>query len=118
MDSILLDDRDRLDIILEEIRELARKEDLKTSDDLREVYNLIDGKFLNGMPCDRVNEIVDMDMNNLTWVMHEDIHSKYWKGLDGEIYYKIKNSFINALLEDSEIEFLELANNSYSLKRI
>ncbi len=64
--------------------ETAKKVDKKPTN-TNEVFSLIYNNLLSGMPCDRVNEVVEADQDSLTWVITVDIHSKYWEAVGGDV---------------------------------
>lgn len=113
--QIIKEEDKGLEKILSRVKSLGEKESRDNYDNISEVYSLIDDKFLNGMPCDRVNEIIDRDESFLTWKMHKDIHSKYWDKENSKIYYRIKNSYIDGLLKNSNISYLEVEENIFKL---
>ncbi len=82
--------------------ETAKKVESKPTN-VNEVFSLIYNNLLSGMPCDRVNEVVEADQDSITWVKSIDIHGKYWEAVGGDVenfHECIKNwidYYVNAL---------------------
>lgn len=89
------------------------------STDLEEAYPLIASKILNGMPCDRVEEIIDKNDNSIIWKDRIDIHGQYWDavGLDVDKFYEIRTSVIKGLLSETQLEYTSPEKFSFELKR-
>ena len=49
--------------------------------DAEGIYKYFEDFFVNGMPCDHVNSVVDQGEDSLTWKMSQDIHAQYWNCL-------------------------------------
>ncbi len=114
--KIVNEDEDRKSIILKRIMDLSLNMDEEKLD-LKEAYGLINDSFLDGMPCDRITEVVQVTEDSVTWKRNGDIHSPYWEyGVDGEFYYQIRDAFIGALVEKQDIKYEILENNMYRLK--
>ncbi len=97
-------------LTIEEISTVFEKNAIKTASNVEnkpqnvsEVFSLIYNNLLSGMPCDRVNEVVESSEDSVTWIKSVDIHSKYWEAIGGDVnnfYYCVKNwidAFVKAL---------------------
>ncbi len=77
---------------------VANKE-FRPNDIFQEIYNFL----LAGMPCDRVNEVVEDNEKLIKWETAIDIHKDYWDGVSGDVknYHVFEEkwikSFVNAL---------------------
>ena len=81
-----------------------------------EAYKAFEDFFVNGMPCDRVNAVVSESADELSWTMMRDIHAQYWK--DGsEIYYLIRNTVMNGMLDGTGLALSSGDNVTYTIKR-
>lgn len=85
-----------------------------------EVYTMITGKILNGMPCDRVQTLIDNDDNNVRWMDRIDIHQKFWSdlGRSSDEFYMIRSSIIRGLISGIDINFKEFENMEYILEKL
>lgn len=86
---------------------------------INEVYNFLSSKLLNGMPCDRVQEIISNDENEICWRDRMDIHEVFWDNLDrsSRDFYRIREQIISGMLENSDFKFEEVKNFEYILRR-
>ncbi|HEY9574364.1 MAG TPA: hypothetical protein VIR32_02395 [Lachnospiraceae bacterium] len=73
----------------------------------RAAYDYLEKLLVNGMPCDRVNALVEDSQNKLIWEQTIEIHGQYWEPLGADVndYYKIRQAVIEGILEDSKISF-------------
>ncbi len=87
--------------------------------DARQAYEYLETILLNGMPCDRVNEVVSENDNSVVWQQTTDIHERYWEEVNGnaEYYDVIRESLIVGLFEKAGIEFAEKENKMYEIKK-
>lgn len=81
-----------------------------------EVYKVLNDYLLEGMPCDRVMQIVEETEKKCSWIMTTCLHSAYWEKINGkvDIFYKLRDiwlsSFITAI--DPQFEYtVEQKNN-------
>lgn len=87
----------------------AGKETLNQNIDLSDaskIYNKINDYILDGMPCDRVNEIITSTENRVEWKKRLCIHKDIWNnvGVDVSLFYELRNlwikSFVNTVNND------------------
>ena len=66
-----------------------------------EVYGYASSILLDGMPCDRVNTLVDSDENKVEWHGQSDVHGKYLveQGLEAKLFYSLRESFLDSVLK-------------------
>ena len=100
-----------------EILEIAKNtgEEESFSGNPREAFVEISNRFLDGMPCDHAISILEEDENLLKYKIEIDKHSEFWNyGINSNIYWKIRNSFIEGLIEkDLKLEKLD---NIYEIR--
>ena len=84
----------------------------------REAFRFLFSQLLNGMPCDRVQEVVEETDRSVTWRDAADIHGDFWReqGLDGHQFYQIRSGLITGMLADSGVAFSEEKPSYYSLR--
>lgn len=66
-------------------------------------FNLIFDYMLEGMPCDRVNEITKNSEIMIEWETTRDLHKAYWDEALGDVnnFYYFRDSWINGFLSAS-----------------
>ena len=108
---------------IEDIKNIGRQygQDHNLGSDLsiEEVYPAIAGKMLNGMPCDRVEEMLDSTEDSFRWRDRLDIHADYWEpyGRSSKDFYQIRTSVIEGLLGQSDISYTWNGENEFELRR-
>lgn len=72
-----------------------------------EFFNLIFDYMLEGMPCDRVNQVVQCNEAMIEWHTTRDIHKEYFEQVLGEVsnYYYFRSAWINGFLNESGTGF-------------
>ena len=77
------------------------QKDVDTLSGKDEVYGYASSILLDGMPCDRVNTLVDSDENKVEWHGQSDVHGKYLveQGLEAKLFYSLRESFLDSVLK-------------------
>ncbi|GAA0227040.1 hypothetical protein [Metaclostridioides mangenotii] len=120
--KLLLDDKDRKDLLLKVMTELGR-ENAKEIENIEsitpeDVYLTINKIFLDGMPCDRANEIIEKEEDKIVWRLRIDVHEDYWNhGVSVEVYHELRKAWLDGYIENSTIELEQLNANTYQLMR-
>ena len=72
-----------------------------------ELFNFMNDYILDGMPCDRVNEVVMNEENKIGWKQRICVHKDIWQevGCNVEYFYNLRNSWIKS--------FVNELNNNY-----
>lgn len=87
-----------------------------------EFFNLIFDYMLEGMPCDRVNEVVQCNETMIEWHTTRDIHKEYWEQVIGDVsnYYYFKSAWINGFLSasDAGYEYTRTDNGMNTIKKV
>lgn len=68
-----------------------------------EFFNLIFDYMLEGMPCDRVNEVTENEQNKIVWKTTRDLHKAYWDEVHGEVnnFHYFVAAWIDGFLSES-----------------
>jgi hypothetical protein len=76
-----------------------------------DIFNRINDYILDGMPCDRVNEIVSSDESSHSWIRRLCVHEDIWNEEKGDVkyFYKLRGLWIKAFVEtvNSDFEYIE-----------
>ena len=72
-----------------------------------EVFGAINDFILEGMPCDRVNEILVRDEDKLIYRATRCIHTPYWQSAGGEVsnFYHLRRKWISAFVKEISKDF-------------
>lgn len=86
-----------------------------------DVFNALNDYILEGMPCDRVNEIVSSDDNEFVWKSTICLHAPYWKKVEGDvnIFYEFRETWVKAFVEELNHDFtyVRSVDNTHSISR-
>ena len=77
--------------------------------------------ILDGMPCDRVNEVILNEDNKITWQTRIDVHKDIWDelGCDVNYFYNLRNTWIESFVSNLNDNFkYTVDNNTKSIERI
>ncbi len=78
-----------------------------------ELYQLLQTVLLDGMPCDKVNKLVDASEHHLVFSSLKDLHAPYYEhaGISPVLYHELRKSFMDGLLKE-----LDLGTYTYVLE--
>ncbi len=84
---------------------------------VQSAYDLINAFVLDGMPEEETRKFTVVEPSKIIWEKVKDTHKEFWDKVGGnvEIYYQLQTLFIQGLLEDSGIEFMNEQNSIFSL---
>lgn len=94
----------------EEITDVFYKNGVSTMKELQikegspqDFFNLIFDYMLEGMPCDRVNEVTQNNETEIAWKTTSDLHKDYWDKVHGNVsnFDDFVASWINGFLSES-----------------
>ncbi len=73
--------------------------DVATPEDM---FNALNDYILEGMPCDRVNQIVSSNDNEFVWQSAICLHTPYWQKVEGNVnnFYELRESWVKAFVEE------------------
>ncbi|MHC1722822.1 MAG: hypothetical protein AB9836_06405 [Aminipila sp.] len=71
------------------------------------MFNAMNDFILEGMPCDRSNEIISSDDNQITWKTSTGLHEPYWTQVNGNIenFYDLRDVWIASFIEELNPKF-------------
>ena len=80
---------------------VAAHEYTRTADTPEEIFNVLNDFLLEGMPCDRVNEIIENSEDELLWRTTECLHKAYWNRVGGDVrnFYDFREAWMKAFVE-------------------
>jgi hypothetical protein len=103
------------------LEDIYVKQGIKAAEELKEnsgelgtapdIFNAINDYILDGMPCDRVNEVVESDENKVTWVRTICVHKDIWENEQGDVnfFYQLRSLWVKSFVSkvNEEFEYLE-----------
>ena len=71
-----------------------------------DAYHQFDEVLLNGMPCDRVNQVVEGDGERFVWRQTQDLHGHFWVEAGGKSqwYYQLRMRMMEGMLSGSGLK--------------
>lgn len=97
-----------------ELGKANKPEKLKT---VEAAYELINAFVLDGMPDVDTKEITVVEANRLEWKKLVETHQEIWNKVQGDVavYYQLQSAFIEGLLFESGISFLNEGNSVFTV---
>ena len=87
-----------------------------------DIYNSINDYVLDGMPCDRVNEILSQEEDKLVWKRRICVHKELWDTVGGDVnlFYYFRELWIKSFVNkvNSNYKYNCLENNEFSIERV
>ena len=82
-------------------------------------YKFLNDSLIDGMPCDRVNDVIESDDNQVIWRQNICVHSDYWTKVGGnvDVYYTLRNEIIKGMLSKSDLEYIPNENGLNIIRR-
>lgn len=89
----------------------------ESSPDAAGIFKVIEDNLLDGMPCDHANRLLSKGTNEVTWVRTLCVHSSYWSEVGGdiEIYYELRDAWIESLVKELGFHFEKTEDATYSI---
>lgn len=93
----------------------------KTLTNAVEIYNSVNNYILDGMPCDRVNEIITSDEEIVEWKRSICVHKDIWNEecIDVDVFYNLRSLWIKAFVNEvnNDFEYVEIDYNTMAIKK-
>lgn len=97
-------------------------EEGKALDNAINIFNAINDYILDGMPCDRVNEVIEQEEDKVVWKRRLCVHKDIWDKVDGDVdlFYELRNLWIESFVKEvnSNYKYNFLGNNEFSIERV
>jgi hypothetical protein len=90
-------------------------------DNAVDIYNKINDYILDGMPCDRVNEVITSDENIVKWKRTICVHKSAWEkeGVNVNDFYNLRNLWIKSFVEtiNNEFKYTQYEDDIFSIEK-
>jgi hypothetical protein len=97
------------------------KEASEQIDNAVDMFNKINDYILDGMPCDRVNEVIISEENIVKWVRNVCVHKSVWEkeNVSVDLFYNLRGlwikSFVNTI--SSDFKYVEGEEDTFTIER-
>lgn len=116
INDILTIDFNNLNKLKEIVFDFGKLYKFNSDISLEEVFKKIESFFLNGMPCDKVVSIIDINSREIIYKLDKDVHIMFNNlKYDSKYYYLLKDEIINGLLINTCYK-VERNNFEYKIK--
>ena len=84
------------------------------------IFNSMNDYILDGMPCDRVNEVIDSSEESIMWKSRVCVRKNIWEneGILVDVFYELREHWINAFVNtmNNDYEYVKLEDNIQSIR--
>lgn len=85
------------------------------------IFNSMNDYILDGMPCDRVNEVIDSSEESIMWKRRVCVHKNIWEneGISVDVFYELREHWINAFVNtmNNNYEYCKLEDSIQSIRK-
>ncbi len=83
------------------------------------IFNALNDYILEGMPCDRVNEVVSSGETEFVWRTTTCLHTQYWDRVKGDIshFYDLRKVWVTSFVSSIN-EAYQYTTNSEGIHKI
>lgn len=91
-----------------------------TANQVADVYKHINTVLLDGMPCDKVNKLVEQADNLIQWQTVHCVHERNWnnQGVDLKLYYQFRTAFLKGFIDNLGKNFIYKFSEDFLLHEI
>lgn len=116
--TLLEEDSTHLDEMKQAVKEFGKSHNTSGNLSVKQAYDHLENTLLNGMPCDRVNQLVKEEPDLLAYRQAVEIHQPYWDMIHGDVnnYYELREALIQGMFEGSSVQFHHTGNQEYELR--
>lgn len=115
--------------VIEELKKVYKTQGVKAGkeviaegaiDSAEDIYRAIEDYVLDGMPCDRVNEVTESSRDKVCWIRRICVHKDVWnrENVEVNIFYDLRNLWIESFVESINSSFVYIEeDNKMSVTR-
>lgn len=84
------------------------------------LYTNLTTVLLDGMPCDRVNNIIKEDDSSIQWKTENCVHTDNWmnQGVEVALYYQFRSEFIKGFIKGNDQAYSYKFSPEYKLHEL
>ena len=87
-----------------------------------EIFNSMNDYILDGMPCDRVNEVICSSEEIIKWTKRICVHKDIWnaENIDVKYFYDFRNLWIKAFVSElnKDFEYVQIDDGINVIRKI
>ena len=89
-------------------------------DSAQEIYSAINDYLLDGMPCDRVDTVIESSKDTVKWTKSICVHKPIWDeiGVDVNIFYNLRHIWTEAFVNEINNNFIYEGTETYIINRV
>ena len=103
------------------IKAAKEAKESKTITNAPEIYYSVNDYILDGMPCDRVNEVIISEDEKVEWKRRICVHQDIWgkEGIDVNVFYSLRSLWIKAFVNEvnNDFEYVEIDGETMVIKK-
>lgn len=86
---------------------------IKEINNAKEMYQAINDYILDGMPCDRVNDVFTIEDDLVEWKRTKCVHKDLWnkENIDVNIFYDLRDEWIKSFIKTTNDKFEYVKEN-------
>lgn len=121
--------KDGIDAVRNKLENIYIKQGIKAAKELKntgvepktalEIFNSVNDYILDGMPCDRVNEVIASEENSIQWKRRICVHSDIWEAESGDVdyFYTLRSLWIKAFVNEvnRDFQYIEIENEMMAI---
>ncbi|MGL5615092.1 MAG: hypothetical protein ACRDD2_02510 [Sarcina sp.] len=79
----------------------------------QEAYKAMNDFVLEGMPCDRINEMLEISEEKVSWKRTRCLHKEFWKKANGDVenFYFLRDKWIETFIKEINSDFIYKRDN-------
>lgn len=80
----------------------------KTFETAKSLFDAVNDYILDGMPCDRVNEIISNEEFKLEWIQTVCVHRDIWEevGANVNYFYRLRDTWIRVFISELNPDYV------------
>lgn len=99
-----------------ELIELYKDNGISNADECKElekemnaqdIYTALNNYILDGMPCDRVNKLLENSSEKVSWEMTTDLHKRFWDDVQGDVsvFHELRDAWTETFIRELNPNF-------------
>lgn len=120
-----------VDNIEEKIKNIYVNQGIKAANEVKaerdienaiEIFSAINDYILDGMPCDRVNEVIEQEEDKVTWVRTLCVHKNIWANANADVnyFYDLRDEWVKTFVKElnEKFEYVKLEDTKMQIRRV